>query len=633
MCGITGWIDWETDLRAQRRTVLAMTGTLACRGPDADGVWLSRHAALGHRRLAVIDPDGGAQPLPDRSPSPGSTDNGSSAIGSEHSSEHSGDVGGAVLAYNGELYNHRELRRELEALGHRFRSRSDTEVVLRAHLQWGSAAPERFNGIYAYALWDARREELLLVRDHLGVKPLYLHAHRTGLLFGSEPKAVLANPLFRAELDAEGIAELFALSAAPSAGHGVFRGLREVRPGHLVTVGRNGVRENRYWRLESRPHADDENATREHVRALLADTVERQLLSDVPLCTLLSGGVDSSAVTALAALARERAGQGKVASFSVDFPGSADRAPDAWRTSADAPFVQAAAEHIGTRHTSVLVPDDDLLDARDAVLRARDRPGWGEMDASLHLLFREVRRHSTVALSGEVADEVFGGYPYFHDQRALAADTFPWLHGRTTPAALLRPEVAAEVRPDEYTAAAYRRSLAEVPRLEGEAAADQRIREVSYLALTRWLPALLDRVDRVSMSVGLEVRVPFADHRLVEYLWNVPWRFKAPGGRPKGLLRDAVRDLLPPQVADRPKSGYPSTPAVRYTEVLADRARELLADPGAPVFDLVDRDTVRRLLAEGKPLPSPRTAPNPVGGLDHLVQVDEWLRAYRVGLR
>jgi len=611
MCGITGWIDWETDLRERRRTVSAMTATLACRGPDADGVWLSRHAALGHRRLTVIDPDGGAQPLPDRA---------------------GDDSGGAVLAYNGELYNHVELRRELTALGHVFRSRSDTEVVLRAHLQWGAAAPERFNGIYAYALWDARREELLLVRDHLGVKPLYWHAHRTGVLFGSEPKAVLASPLFRAELDAEGIAELFALPAAPSAGHGLFRGLREVRPGHLVTVGRGGAHESRYWRLDSRPHTDSEDATRERVRALLA-TVERQLLSDVPLCTLLSGGVDSSAVTALAAIAREHAGQGKIASFSVDFPGSADRAPDAWRTSADAPFVQAAADHIGTRHTSVLVPDDDLLDARDAVLRARDRPGWGEMDASLHLLFREVRRHSTVALSGEVADEVFGGYPYFHDPVALAAGTFPWLHGRTTPAALLRPEVAAEVRPQEYTAAAYRRSLDEVPRLEGEQGPDRRIREVSYLALTRWLPSLLDRVDRVSMSVGLEVRVPFADHRLVEYLWNVPWRFKTPGGRAKGLLRDSVRDLLPPQVTDRPKSGYPSTPAVRYTEVLGERARELLADPNAPVFDLVDRATVRRLLAEGRPLPSPRTAPNPVGGLDHLVQVDEWLRAYRVGLR
>ncbi|MGW6740896.1 asparagine synthase (glutamine-hydrolyzing) [Streptomyces sp. NPDC055025] len=611
MCGVTGWIDWETDLRNEEATLRAMTGTLACRGPDDSGVLLSRHAALGHRRLAVIAPDDGAQPM-------GTT---------------AGDGPRTVLTYNGELYNYPELRRELRALGHEFRTRSDTEVVLRAHLQWGADAPRRFNGIFAYALWDDRRQELLLVRDHLGVKPLYWHPHASGVLFGSEPKAVLAHPLFHAELDAEGIAELFALPAAPTAGHGVFRGLHEVLPGQTVTVRRGATRTALYWRPTARAHPDDPATTRETVRALLADTVERQLLSDVPLCTLLSGGVDSSAVTALAAAARERAGHSKVTSFSVDFPGSADRAPDAWRTSADAPFVQAAAEHIGTLHTSVLIPDDDLLDARDAVLRARDRPGWGEMDASLHLLFREVRRRSTVALSGEAADEIFGGYPYFHDPAALAADTFPWLHGRTTPAALLRPEVAAEVRPEEYTAEQYRRSLADVPRLEGEEGADRRIREIFHLALTRWLPPLLERVDRVSMSVGLEVRVPFCDHRLVDYVANVPWAVKTPGGRSKGLLRDAVRDLLPQQVADRPKSGYPSTPAVRYTEVLTARAHELLADTQAPVFDLVDRETVRRALAEGRPLPSPRTAPNPVGGLDHLVQVDEWLRAYRVRLR
>ncbi|MET8946991.1 asparagine synthase (glutamine-hydrolyzing) [Streptomyces sp. NPDC004542] len=608
MCGVSGWIDWETDLRTRERTVRAMAETLACRGPDAGGVWLSRHAALGHRRLSVIDLEGGGQPLPDQD-----TD--------------------TVLSYNGELYNYRELRRELRSLGHSFRTRSDTEVVLRAHLQWGDAAPRRFNGIFAYALWDGRRQRLLLVRDHLGVKPLYWHARRAGVLFGSEPKAVLANPLFRPELDAEGVAELFALPAAPTAGHGIFRGLRELRPGHLLTVSRGATRELRYWQLTSAPHTDDAATTRARVRDLLADTVERQMLSDVPLCTLLSGGVDSSAITALAAAARERTGHSKVTSFSVDFPGSAERAPDAWRTGADAPFVQAAVEHIGTLHTSVVVPDDDLLDARDAVLRARDRPGWGEMDASLHLLFREVRRRSTVALSGEAADEIFGGYPYFHDPAARAADTFPWLHGRGTPAELLRPDVRAQVRPHEYTAEQYRRSLAEVPSLPGEPAADRRIREIFHLALTRWLPPLLERADRVSMSVGLELRVPFCDHRLVEYLWNVPWALKAPGKRPKGLLRDAVRDLLPPQVTDRPKSGYPSTPAVRYTEVLTARAHELLADPNAPVFDLVDRAAVRAALAEGRPLPSPRTAPNPVGGLDHLVQVDEWLRAYRVSLR
>ncbi|UFR01762.1 asparagine synthase (glutamine-hydrolyzing) [Streptomyces sp. Go40/10] len=613
MCGITGWVDWERDLRGREHTVRAMTDTLACRGPDDGGTWLSARAALGHRRLAVIDLAGGTQPLTD--------------AGDEQAPR-------AVLSYNGELYNYRELRAELRSLGHAFRTESDTEVVLRAHLQWGAAAPEHLNGIYAYALWDARDQELLLVRDRLGVKPLYYHAYADGLLFGSEPKAVLAHPEFRAELDAEGIAELFALPAAPTPGHGLFRGMREVRPGHVLRVTRAATREVRYWQLTSAAHEDDAAATTARIRELLTDTVERQLLSDVPLCTLLSGGVDSSAITALAALARERDGHDKIDTFSVDFPGSATALrPDTWRTTHDAPYVQAVVDHVGSRHTRVVVPDDDLLDARDMVLRARDRPGWGEMDASLYLLFREVRRQSTVALSGEAADEVFGGYPYFHATEAVAAATFPWLHGRETPAALLRPDVRAAVRPEEYTAEQYRDALAGTPELAGEEGAQRRLRQVGHLALTRWLPPLLDRVDRVSMAVGLEVRVPFCDHRLVEYAWNIPWEMKSLGRTPKGVLRESVRDLLPAQVVDRPKSGYPSTPAVRYTEVLTARMHELLADPGAPVFDLVDRDRVRDAVRDGRPLPSPRTAPNPVGGLDHLLQVDEWLRAYKVVLR
>ncbi|MFD9409334.1 asparagine synthase (glutamine-hydrolyzing) [Streptomyces sp. NPDC059989] len=613
MCGITGWLDWDRDLREQRQTVQAMTDTLACRGPDAGGTWFSARAALGHRRLAVIDLQGGVQPLTDAGPQ---------------------QTPQAVLAYNGELYNYRELRTELQSLGHHFRTESDTEVVLQAHLRWGADAPSRLNGIYAYAIWDTRAQELTLVRDRLGVKPLYYHAHATGLFFGSEPKAILANPGFRAELDTEGIAELFALPAAPTAGHGLFRGMREVRPGHLLKVTRGATREVRYWQLHSEAHTDDTATTTAKIRELLTDTVERQLLSDVPLCTLLSGGIDSSAITALAALARSRAGHDKVDTFSVDFPDSATALrPDNWRTTHDAPYVQAVVDHLGTRHSQVVLPDDDLLEARDMVLRARDRPGWGEMDASLYLLFREVRRQSTVALSGEAADEVFGGYPYFHAPEGLAATTFPWLHGRQTPAALLRPEVRAAVRPEEYTAQQYRDSLAETPELPGEQGSQRRLRQVGHLALTRWMPPLLDRVDRVSMAVGLEVRVPFCDHRLVEYAWNIPWELKSLGGTPKGILREAVRDLLPPQVVDRPKSGYPSTPAVRYTEVLTARMNDLLADAAAPVFDLVDREVVRDAIRHGRPLPSPRTAPNPVGGLDHLLQVDEWLRAYKVGLR
>ncbi|MFG1837382.1 asparagine synthase (glutamine-hydrolyzing) [Micromonospora sp. NPDC049175] len=606
MCGVTGWVDWDRDLRCEVTLVEAMTETLYRRGPDDGGVWLSQHAALGHRRLAIIDLAGGVQPMVARG-----------AAGEPR----------AVITYSGEVYNYRDLRAELVARGHYFRTASDTEVVLAGYLEWGAGVAERLLGIFAFAIWDAGSEELLLVRDRLGVKPLYYAATPDNLLFGSEPKAVLANPLFEREIDAEGIAELFAVPTAPTPGHAVYRGLREVLPGHTVTFGRQGVRENRYWTLSSDPHTDDLPTTVRTVRELLEEAVRSQLVSDVPLGSLLSGGLDSSAVTALAA----QYSPDKLATFAVDFPeNEGAEVLGAWNSTSDSPYAALVAEHVGTQHTRIVVPSTELLQHRSIGLAARDRPGWGEPDVSLYLLFRGVRAHSTVALTGEVADEIFGGYPYFHSPAVTGA--FPWTAGKTAPAGLLRDEVRAEVRPDQYAADRLHEALAAVPELPGEATEDARIRRISYLALTRWLPAMLDRKDRMSMATGLEARVPFADHRLVEYLWNVPWALKNAGGRPKGLLRQATADLLPDEVVNRPKSGYPASAGTAY----GDRLRLELADllhRGGPVFDLVDPAKVEALVHRGMPLPGPRAAPHPTGGADFLLAVNSWLQDWKVRIR
>ncbi|MDP9019470.1 MAG: asparagine synthase (glutamine-hydrolyzing), partial [Actinomycetota bacterium] len=393
MCGIAGWVDWERDLTREGIIAQAMTDTMACRGPDAEGLWLSPRAALGHRRLAVIDIEGGRQPMAADGASPP-----------------------VVLTYTGEVFNFRQVREELQARGHRFRTRSDTEVVLHSYLEWGDGCATHLNGMFAFAVWDEASQQLLLARDRMGIKPLYYFSYGTGLLFGSEPKALLANPLFSAEVDHEGLAELFGLNKGRTPGHGVFRGLRQLLPGQTVRVDRQGAHPARYYQLTSRRHHDDLATTVATVRALLEDIVEGQLVADVPLCSLLSGGLDSSVITALAVATMESQGRATPATFAVDFENNdAFFRSSAQRPSLDAPFVRLMADHLAVKHTDVVLGPADLLAQQHNTLRARDLPGHGDMDASLYLLCREVRRHSTVALSGEGADEVFGGYPWFYD--------------------------------------------------------------------------------------------------------------------------------------------------------------------------------------------------------------------------
>ena len=605
MCGIVGMIDWHRDLRRADGLLAAMTATMAARGPDAEGRWRSERAAFGHRRLSIIDVEGGRQPMLTR--------------------RHPGG-GDIVLTYSGEVYNFAELRAELTARGHRFESRSDTEVVLRAYVEWGDAVVDRLRGMYAFAIWDADRRQLLLVRDRLGVKPLYFAQTRDGVVFGSEPKALLAHPEVDAEVTADGMAELFAGVSCPTPSAGVLRGIRQVRPGHVVRCGRTGVRESRYWQLTARPHTDDADTTVATVRDLLGEVVREQMVSDVRLGSLLSGGLDSSVVTGLAAQARG----GPLDTFSVDFRDD-DRHFTAGRlhTGRDAPFARAVAAHHGTRHTEIVLDAADLDGHHDAVVAARDLPGLGDADISLLLLSRQLAQHATVALSGEAADEVFGGYHWFSAEAAGPAGTFPWY--REAPAGageLLHADLRAAIDPADRMAGRYAEARAEVPRLAGEDRLTARMREAGYLYLTRFLPLLLDRKDRMTMAAGVEVRVPFCDHRLVEYVWNVPWRIKNLDGRPKGLLRRVARGLLPDSVLDRRKSAFPAAHDPAYATALRARVAGILADTGSPLRALLDRGRVDALLTGSDRAPA--TPVGPLRTLGFLAQTDLWMRTHRV---
>ena len=618
MCGIAGWVDWDADLTRWRPVLAAMCAALACRGPDAEGAWVCVHAALVHRRLVVIDPAGGAQPMVrTRLPAP--------AAGEEP----------CVLTYNGELYNTAELRQELRARGHAFTTRSDTEVLLRAYLEWGEDCAEHLNGIFAFGIWDQRLQRLLLVRDRLGVKPLFFAARGTGLLFGSELKALLAHPAVPPDLDRAGLAEVFALGPARTPGCGVFRGVQELRPGELLTFDRTGLALRTYWRLRSAPHPDGVETTAARLRDLLQDAVLRQLVSDVPIAALLSGGLDSSAVTAIAARRLAQEGRGPLRTYSLEFAGGArDFAPTRYYADPDTPWVERMVAACGTVHRAVVLDTADQVGALERAVEARDLPGLADVDASLYLFCRAIRAETTVGLSGEAADEIFGGYPWCHWEEAVHADTFPWARATEARAAVLSPELRASLRPEAHIAERYHEALAEVPRLAGEPPAEARMREILYLNLSRFLPTLLDRKDRMSMAVGLEVRVPFCDHQLVEYAWNIPWAMKTHAGEPKGILRLALRSLLPPEVAARRKVPYPRTFDPTYHAAVRGWLLRVLADPSSPLRPLVDLPLLRSLLAQDAP-PQLQWFGQTMSGAQfyaYLCQVDSWLRAYRVRL-
>ncbi|MCX4767700.1 asparagine synthase (glutamine-hydrolyzing) [Streptomyces sp. NBC_01275] len=605
MCGLVGYAGFAGGApRGTADTSLkAMTETLACRGPDASAVWAEQAAGLGHTRLAVVDLIGGRQPL---------------------LLERDGSTVLAV-AFTGEVYNHARLRTELAALGHRFSTRGDSEVVLRAVDAWGEQAPSRLEGMFAYVAWEPGPRRLTLVRDRFGIKPLcYAHLD-DAVVFASEPKAVLAHPAVTARLDLDGLRELL-LSAHPmikTPGRSAFAGLREVAPGTVVTMTPQGVRARRYWSLDPAEHGDDLPATVARVRRLLEESVTGQLTADVPVSVLLSGGLDSSAIAALA-----RPAAGTLRTLSVDL-GERASGQDAMRRDPDGPYADLMAAHLGSAHRRVRLDADALADpARRAhVGRLRDGLTLGDFDTSLLELYRAVREHFPVTLAGDGADELFGGYRWFTPE-AAAAESFPWDHvlERADLTRLLDPTLAAALDLPAHRAALHRAACAEIEHLPGTAPAEAALRRDSHLNLTRFLPCLLDRADRLGMGVGLEVRVPFLDHRLVEYVFNIPWAMKTFDGREKSLLRAAVADLLPASVLARRKSPYPMVRDPAYRAALTAQVARLL-DDGSPAVDLLDTAAVRRLLLE--PTGGRRF---PREGLELVLDLDQWLRTHRPAL-
>ena len=606
MCGIGGFVDYERDARRGGPILHGMKRTLTPRGPDAEGTYFDEDAALVHRRLIVIDPEGGKQPMhsPDRN---------------------------TIIIYNGELYNTPELRTELMSRGHEFVGHSDTEVLLHAYLEWKTDAFARLNGIFAFAIWEKRERRLTLCRDRLGVKPLFFAPIRNGLTFGSTIDTVLCHPEIEPALDEDGLRTLLLLGPARPPESGVFRQIKSLLPGHFAVLTPENFTDHVYWQLEAHEHEDDLPTTIERTRTLICDAARRQLVSDVPLACFLSGGLDSSILSMLAA--KDYAARGETLhTWSVDYRDN-DKyfTKSIFQPNSDDSYIDQMVDFLGTHHHRVVLEPEALCAALLPATDARALPGMADVDSSLLLFCAAVKRGgTTVCLSGECADELFGGYPWYHREEILFEDTFPWSRSVGLRLGLLTPDAVRNG--EEFVRQHYRDTCDRAPKLSSDDKKAARMREMFVLNLDWFMATLLDRKDRMSMYSGLEVRVPFCDHRIVEYAYNMPWDFKSLEGREKGIVRRAFANELPKEIVYRKKSPYPKTFHPVYTRLCADYVRRIFEDNTSVTASLFDRNAVQKLMQRPESLAEPwfgqlmRTPQI----FAYIIQLDRWFRHYHV---
>ena len=611
MCGIAGWLDHNTDMREKGERLDAMSASLARRGPDEHGAMIQQEAALLHRRLSVIDPENGRQPM---------------------STLYNGEK--FTIVYNGELYNTDELRDRLKEAGFGFSTRSDTEVLLKAYCYYKEACADMLNGIYAFAVYEQEARRLFLCRDRIGVKPLFYHQYRGGLIFSSEIKAILNSGMIGPAVDEEGLYELFFLSPARTPGGGIFKGISELLPGEYACYENGRLKKTRYYTLTAHPHEDSEEQTIERMRYLLTDAIERQLVSDVPMCFFLSGGLDSSIICQTASNFYKRNKKARIHTFSVEYRDNRRYfTPGLFQPNADADFIHLMVESAGSQHHEVILDNDDLFDALYPAVEARDLPGYVDIDSSLLLFCREIKRDFTVALSGECADELFGGYPWYHNREILFEDCFPWSREQAVRRQVVKDGLLP--RGEEYVRQRYLDTIAAADKLPDDSPLDARMREMFALNFYWFMQCLLERKDRCSMYSGLEVRVPFCDLRLTDYAYNMPWELKAYGGREKGIVRKAFEDILPREIVYRKKSPYPKTHNPRYMSRCVDKIREIMNDSSRRINTLISREGIEDIIEHPDRLSSPwygqlMRAPQI---LAYLIELDFWLEEYRADIR
>ena len=609
MCGFVGFTNFKRDVSKDKNILENMNNTLSKRGPDEEGYYLDKNVALAHKRLIVIDPEGGKQPMIEKY-----------------------SFGTYVIVYNGQIYNTKELRKVLLEHDFTINTHSDTEILLKSYIYYGKDVVKHLNGIFAFAIWNKKKEELFLARDHFGIKPLFYTLNNDNLIFASETKALFEFPGIEKVVDQNGICELFGVGPAHTAGTTVFKYIYELKPANFAIFNKYGLFVHRYWKFTTKPHVDSFEETCMKVKYLLEDSIKRQLVSDVPLCTFLSGGLDSSIITAYASDYCNKNGLPPLNTFSVDYvDNDKNFVKSDFQPNSDNYYINLMVEKYKTNHTNIILDTPDLATYLEDAMIARDTPGMADVDSSLLLFCKNVKPYATVSLSGECADEIFGGYPWFFREDALNSETFPWSIALSERQHLLNTNIASKINLKDYIDFRYNESLADVEILDIDSKETAEKRKISHLTLNWFMQTLLDRSDRCSMYNGFELRVPFCDYRLAEYVWNIPWEIKAYKGREKGLLRYIMKDVLPAEIVDRKKSPYPKTHNPTYLKAVKDMLTDIMNDSNAPINNLLNREYILEILeTNGSAFTRPWFGQLMTGPqlMAYLCQVNMWLKKY-----
>lgn len=603
MCGIAGILSSDIDLRQEKEMLWRVSDSLKMRGPDARGEYITRSVALIHRRLSVIDPEKGVQPM---------------------------RFGKYIIVYNGEIYNTDEIRRELRFHGYVFETDCDTEVVLKSFHLWQERCAEKLNGIFAFAIYNMDSEEVFLCRDRIGVKPLFYSKTKDLFAFASRTDTLLHVKGIEPVCDENGLNEIFMLGPAKTMGKTYFQNIKEVKPGEYLYYKKGKLKSGVYWSLKASEFSDNCVQAQEHTHFLVTDAIKRQLVSDVPICTFLSGGLDSSIISKVAYDYMTDRGE-ILNTYSVDYKDN-DKyfKSSVFQPNKDSDYINLISDYIDSDHHNIILNNTDVADSLIESTFARGVPGFTDIDSSLLLFCREIVKKHKVALSGECADEIFGGYPWYHREEILFEETFPW--SRTTDVRHSILKNGFLKHSDEYVKNAYDETITSTDFLDTDSRLEKRMRQMFMLNMNWFMQTLLARKDAMSMQASLEVRVPFCDYRIVEYAYNMPWSIKSYNGREKGILRKAFENELPDIITWRKKSPYPKTFNPDYVQAVSKMALCVLEDKSCVLNEMINKSSIMSLIENPDSLSEPWYGQLMRGPqvLAYLVQIYAWIRRYNV---